>query len=55
MTYPPQIWGEYENGGLSMAIQPKYNDLITVETPANDTNGILCSVSETASREAGSF
>ena len=55
MTYPPRIWGEYENGGLSMAIQPKYNDLITVETPANDTNGILFSVSETASREAGSF
>ena len=55
VAYPPQVWGEYENGGLSMEIQPKYNDLITVETPKNDPNGILFSVSETASLEAGGY
>ena len=54
-TYPPQIWGEYENGGLRMDIRPKYNDLITVETPRDDENGILFSVSETASLKAGGF
>ena len=53
VTYPPQIWGEYENGGLTLEIQPKYNDLLTVETPQNDPDGILFTVSETASLEAG--
>ena len=55
VAYPPQMWGEYENGGLSLSIQPKYNDLITVETPENDENGTLFSVSETASKEAGGY
>ena len=53
--YAPRVWGEYENGGLSMEIQPKHNDLIRVETPANDADGVLFSVSETASAEAGGF
>ena len=55
MQYPPQIWGAYENGGLSFEVQPKYNDHITVETPANDPDGILFAVSETASMEAGGY
>ena len=55
VTYPPQIWGEYENGGLRFEVQPKYNDLITVETPKNDADGVLFTVSETASMEAGGF
>lgn len=53
VQYPPQVWGEYENGGLRFEIQPKYNDLLTVETPANDADGVLFKVSETASLEAG--
>ena len=53
VQYPPQVWGEYENGGLSFEIQPKYNDLLTVETPVNDPEGVLFKVSETASLEAG--
>ncbi|MBQ3879478.1 MAG: hypothetical protein II727_04180 [Oscillospiraceae bacterium] len=55
VQYPPQVWGEYENGGLSMEITPKYNNLVTVETPENDENGILFTVSETASLEAGGY
>ena len=55
MQYPPQVWGEYENGGLSFEVQPKYNDHITVETPTNDADGILFTVSETASLEAGGY
>ena len=55
VQYPPQNWGEYENGGLRFEIKPKYNDLITVETPENDDWGVLFSVSETASLEAGGF
>ena len=55
VQYPPQNWGEYENGGLRFEIKPKYNDLITVETPENDEKGVLFTVSETASREAGGF
>lgn len=55
VTYPPQVWGEYENNGLRLEIKPKYNDLITVETPEDDANGILFSVFETASREADDF
>ena len=53
VQYPPQVWGEYENGGLSFEIQPKYNNLLTVETPVNDAEGVLFKVSETASLEAG--
>ena len=52
--FSPQIWGDYENGGLRLEIQPKYNDLLTVAAPA-DENGILFSVSETASLEAGGY
>lgn len=52
VTYPPQVWGEYENGGLRLEIQPRYNNLLTVETPENDPDGVLFSISETASREA---
>ncbi len=55
VQYPPQIWGEYENGGLRLEVQPKYNSLITVETPADDAYGILMEVFETASLEAGDF
>ena len=55
VTYPPQIWGEYENGGYTLEIKPKYNALVTVETPENDENGVLFTVSETASREAGGY
>ena len=53
VSYPPQLWGEYENGGLRMEIQPKYNELVTVETHDNDKDGKLFTVSETASMEAG--
>lgn len=55
VRYPPQVWGEYENGGLRLEIQPRYNALLTVETPEDDPNGILFSVSETASLEAGAY
>ena len=55
VSYPPQVWGLYENGGLRLEIQPKYNDLISVETPAEDENGILFTVAETASQEAGGY
>ena len=55
VQYPPQNWGEYENGGLRFEIKPKYNDLITVEVPADDPNGLLFTVSETASLKAGGF
>ncbi|MBR0282824.1 MAG: hypothetical protein IJQ81_14780 [Oscillibacter sp.] len=55
VQYPPQVWGEYENGGLSFEIQPKYNNLLTVETPVNDAEGVLFKVSETASLEAGGY
>ena len=54
-AYAPQTWGEYENGGLRLEIQPRYNDLITVETPESDENGVLFSVSEIASLEAGGY
>lgn len=55
VQYPPQVWGEYENGGMKLSIRPKYNDLITVTTPENDKDGILISVSETASLETEEF
>ncbi len=52
VQFPPRIWGEYENGGLTLEILPKYNDLVTVETPED---GVLFTVSETASLEAGGY
>jgi len=55
VSFPPQVWGEYENGGLRMEIQPKYNALVTVETPADSDRNILFSVYETASREAEDY
>lgn len=53
VQYPPQNWGDYENGGMRLEIKPKYNDLLTVETPGD--NDILFAVSETASLKAGGF
>ena len=55
VTYPPQNWGEYENAGYLLEIKPRINELLTVETPANDPDGILFTVSETASLEAGGY
>ncbi len=55
VKFPPQVWGEYENGGLYLEIKPKYNSFVTVETPENDADGILFAVSETASLEAVSY
>jgi len=55
MTYPPQVWGEYENAGYVLNIKPKINSLITVDAPENDPDGILFTVSETASLEAGGY
>ena len=45
----------YRNGGLTLEIEPRYNELVTVETPENDERGILFTVSETASLETGRF
>ena len=42
----------YENGGLKLLIPLEYNDLLLIETPQNDPNGVLFSVSEKASIEA---
>ena len=55
VTYPPQVWGEYENKGMKLEIRPKINDLITVDTPEENKNGILFSIFETASLEAEDF
>ncbi len=55
VQFPPQNWGEYENGGLRLEIKPKYNDLVTVEIPENDPNGMLFEVSETASLAVGKY
>lgn len=55
VQYPPQIWGEYENAGLRLEIQPRINELVTVETPADSADGTLFTVFETASREADDF
>ena len=51
VTYPPQIWGEYENAGLTMTIRPRINELVTVETP--EEGEAIFIVSETESKEAG--
>ena len=45
----------YENNGIHLDIQPKFNELITVEVPVDDPDGILFTVSETASLEAGKY
>ena len=42
----------YENGGMKLLIPLEYDDLLVIETPRNDPNGILFSVSEKASIEA---
>ena len=55
VQYPPQEWGEYENGGLRLEVRPRYNKLVTVETPEDSVDGILFTVSETASLRAGSY
>lgn len=52
---PAEIWVVYGNGGLRMEIEPEYNDLITAETPADDSYGLLFIVCETASLEAGRY
>ena len=45
----------YHNGGFTLEIEPRYNELVTVQTPENDERGILITVSETASLETGRF
>lgn len=55
VQFPPQNWGEYENGGVMLEIKPKYNDLITVKVPENDPDGVLFDVSETASLAVGQY
>ena len=42
----------YENGGLKLMIPLEYDELLQIETPENDENGILFSVAEKASVEA---
>ncbi len=42
----------FENGGLRLSVPAKYADLVIVETPENDPEGTLFSVTEKASREA---
>ena len=51
-AFAPQVWGEYENAGCIFHVKPKINELITVEAPENDPDGILFTVSEKASVEA---
>ena len=55
VQFPPQNWGEYENGGLRLEVKPKYNDLITVEVPENAPDGTLFNASETASLAVGQY
>ena len=42
----------YENGGLKLMIPLEYDELLQIEMPENDENGILFSVAEKASVEA---
>ena len=42
----------YENGGMKLPIPLGYNDLLAVETPQDNADGVLFSVSEKASMEA---
>lgn len=55
VSYPPQVWGEYTNGGIKLEIKPKINELVAVEVPENDAQGLLFSVTEKASREAADY
>ncbi len=55
MQYPPQVWGTYACDGYTLEIQPRYNELVTVETGEPGGDGLLFSVSETASMEAEGF
>ena len=55
VLYSAEDWAEYENGGLRLEVPLIINDLVTVEVPANDPKGLLFTVSETASMEAGGF
>ena len=41
----------YENGGLKLMIPLEYDELLQIEMPENDENGILLSVAEKASVE----
>ncbi|MBR0283151.1 MAG: hypothetical protein IJQ81_16435, partial [Oscillibacter sp.] len=40
------------NAGFRLSVPPEYKDLLVIETPQNDPNGVLFSVSEKASIEA---
>ena len=42
----------FENGGLCLSVPSQYADLVIVETPENDPEGTLFTVTEKASREA---
>ena len=42
----------YENGGLKLLIPPEYDELLQIDMPENDADGILFSVAEKASIEA---
>ena len=42
----------YKNNGMTLLIPLEYNELLLTETPENDENGILFTVSEIASIEA---
>ena len=42
----------YENGGMKLLIPLEYDELLVIETPQNDADGVLFSVSEKASIEA---
>ncbi len=55
VSYPPQLWGTYSNGGIKLEIKPKINELVAVEVPENDAQGLLFSVTEKASREAADY
>ncbi len=55
VTYPPQIWGEFEAGGIQMEIRPKFNNLVTVTIPEKSDRGELFYVAETKSAEAGGY
>lgn len=44
--------GEFTNEGMTLTVPDIYADLVTVETPEGDKDGLLFKVSETASIEA---
>ena len=43
----------FENGGLKLTVPAEHADLVLVDVPQNDPDGVLFSVSEKASVEAG--